>query len=257
MRPSSRLLLLAPMAVAVTTAACGPEDGPRKPVPSGYTGSVEFSRFTQFIPGEPVTEFLYAQAEFIYDADNLWLDAGRKVELIGPGGEVKLVRTQLPGKVVYQKEQGTDIDPSLFVSGATYSMDVAGSSRDYGLPGFELAGVLTLPQEFTLTAPDVSSGEIVIAAAATSLSLAWTPGDGEYVDVIIGVAEVGEPAVYLTYRVADDGAHTIPQVGLNTLPPGSGVLTVARKITSPLAFPEEGSGVGLGADAIQCVVTRQ
>lgn len=236
---------------------CGPDDGPRKAVPAGYEGTVEFSRFTQFIPGEPVTEFLYAQAEFLYDPENLWLDAGKKVDLFGPAGELKLVRTQLPGKVVYQKEQGTDIDPALFVSEATYSMDVAGSSLDYGLPGFELPGAITLPQEFVLTAPDISSGELVIAAAATSLSLAWTPGDGEYVDIIFGVAVAGEPAVYLTYRVADDGGHTVPAVGLNTLPPGSGVLTVARKITSPLAFPEEGSGTGLGADAIQCVITRE
>lgn len=257
MRPSSSLLLIAPMAAAAIAAGCGPEDGPRKPVPTGYNGTVEFTRFTQYIPGEPVTEFLYAQAEFIYDPENLWLDAGKRVDLIGPGGDLKLVRTQLPGKVVYQKEQGTDIDPALFVNEATYSMDVSGSSRDYGLPGFELAGAITIPQEFVLTAPDVSSGEIVIAAAATSLSLSWVPGDGEYVDVIFGVAEVGEPAVYLTYRVADDGEHTVPQVGLNTLPAGSGVLTIARKITSPLAFPEEGSGTGLGADAIQCAITRQ
>ena len=35
----------------------------------------------------------------------------------------------------------------------------------------------------------------------------------------------------------------------------NGVLTIARKITTPLVFPQEGTGESLGSDAIQCVVT--
>lgn len=255
MRSSSTPLLIAGIALAFV--GCAPEDGPRKPVPAGYEGIIEFSRFTQYIPDEPVGEFLYAQAEFLYDPENLWLDAGKKVVLSGPGGELKLVRTQLPGKVVYQKEQGTDIDPALFVNEATYAMEVPGSSRDYGLPGFEVAGVLTVPEQLVLTEPVLTDDGIVIASAATSLSLAWVPGDGEYVDIVFGVAAPGEPAVYQSYRVADDGGFDVPELGLNALPVGNGVFTIARKITSPLAFPEDGSGTGLGADAIQCLVTRQ
>lgn len=253
MRRSSPL----PLLVAALAAGCGPEDGPRKPVPAGYEGNVELSRFTQYVPGEPVTEFLFAQAEFFYDPENQWLDAGRKVELLGPAGDIELVRVQLPGRTVYQKEPDTDIDPALFVNEATYGMDVAGSSLDYGTPGFELGDVLTVPQPLTWSSPDLSSGTLTIAAAATSLSLAWVPGDGEYVDITIAVAATGQPATYLTYRVDDDGGFDVPEVGLDTLPAGNGVLTVARKITTALTFPEEGSGVGLGSDAIQVLVTRQ
>lgn len=238
-------------------AGCGPEDGPRKPVPAGYEGNVELSRFTQYVTGQPVTEFLFAQAEFFYDPENQWLDAGKRVTLDGPGGEIELQRVELPGRTVYQKDPDTDIDPALFVNGGTYSMDVSGSSLDYGTPGFELAEVLTVPQALTWTAPDLSSGSLTIAAAATSLSLAWVAGDGEYVDITLAVAPTGQPATYLTYRVDDDGGFDIPEVGLNTLPAGSGVLTVQRKITTNLLFPEEGSGVGLSSDAIQVLVTRQ
>lgn len=246
------------LTVSVLASACGPNDGPRKPVPAGYEGNAEFSRFTQYQPALPVEVFLYAQVEFFYDVENQWLDAGKRVDLLGPAGNVELVRTQVPGKVVYQKEQGTDIAPALFVPGATYAMDVAGSKLDYGVPGFELAGTLTLPQAFALTAPDISGGEVVIAQAQSSLSLAWIPGDGENVEIIFGIAPTGGgPAEYLVYTVADDGDFDVPALGLNGLPQGTGVLTLARKITTSLVFPEEGTGEGLGSDAIQCVVTRQ
>lgn len=254
----SRAPFLPLLALVTLASGCAPKDGDRKPVPAGYEGSIEFSRFTQYQPALPVEVFLYAQAEFFFDIENQWLDAGKRVELLGPGGDVELVRTQVPGKVVYQKEQGTDIDPALFVPGSTYGMDVAGSSRDYGVPGFELAGAFTLPQAFALSTPDISGGEVVIAVAQTDLTLAWTPGDGENVEIIFGIAPTGGgTADYLIHTVADDGSFDVPAAGLLGLPTGAGVLTIARKITTPLVFPEEGTGEGLGSDAIQCVVTVQ
>jgi hypothetical protein len=246
-----------PLLIAVLAAGCGPEDGPRKPVPAGYQGDVQLSRYTQYVTGEPVTEFLFAQAEFTDPIENRSLDAGKRIDLQGPHGDIELVRVQLPNRKVYQKEPGTDIDPALFENGATYGMDVSGSSLDYGTPGFEIADALTVPQALTWISPDLSSGNLTIAAAATSLALTWVPGDGEYVDISISVAPTGQTATTRSYRVDDDGSFDFPEVGLNELPAGSGVMTVERKITTALTFPEEGSGVGLGSDAIQVLVTRQ
>ena len=226
-------------------------------MPPGWEGAIELSRFTQYVPGEPVGAFIHAQAEFLHEEEGLWLDAGSRVRLTGPGGELELVRTAVPGKTVYQKESGTDIDPAFFVNEGSYDLDVAGSSRDYGVPGFELAGVLTIPQALTLTAPDVTSGELVIAAAATTLALTWVPGDGDYVDVIFAVATSAGTGEYLSYRVADDGNFDVPALGLSGLPAGQGAFTIARKIDTPLVFPEDGTGEGLGSDAIQCLLVRE
>ena len=237
---------------AAITASCGGDDAPRKPVPPGWEATVEFSHTTRHLPAG-TSVVLYATEEFTEES---WLDAGSRVTFTGPAGDVELVRREHLGRIFYQKEPGTDIDPALFVNDASYGLDVSGSSRDYGVPGFELAGAILTPQDLDLTAPDVSTGEVTIAAAASALTVSWVPGDGDRVEVILAVASAGL-GNYVSYASADDGELIVPGIGLAALPPGEGALTVVRLITTPLELPDDGTGTGIGGDAVECRLVRE
>lgn len=239
-----------------TACGGGSGDGPREPVPPDWTGEIDLTRIVRNRPDAPPEDYLFASARFENDAGTLSLDAGPELTLPGPAGEIRLVRIDVLGRIVYQKEPGTDIDPALFVNGATYGLDVSGSSRDYGAPAFTLDSALTVPAQFQLTSPDLSSGELVIAAAATSLELTWTPSDADRIEIIFVVAS-GGAATYRTHSVADDGAFDVPAESLAALPPGSGGLTIRRVIDTSLALPEDGNGIGFGADGVDCLLLRE
>lgn len=244
------------LVTGMTACGGGGGDGPREPVPPGWEGEIELTRIVRHRPAAAPENYLFASARFEDDLETMWLDAGPEISLTGPAGDIVLERTDVLGRIVYQKESGTDIDPSLFVNGASYGLDVGGSSRDYGLPGFTLDDALTVPETFQLSSPDLSSGELVIAAAATSLSLTWTPSPADRVEIILAVASNGV-ATYRTHSVADDGGFDVPAESLAALPPGDGALTIRRVIDTPLVFPEEGEGIGIGGDGVDCLLVRE
>lgn len=237
---------------------CGSGGGTPEPPPAGYAGEFNLHRYVNTIAGAGTETFLYADVRFTAP-DNTLLDAGRRVVLTGPGGEIELTRVEVLGRVFYQKDpDGPDIDPSRFVPGAAYTMQVAGSRVDGGVRSFELAPVLTLPEgNFAVQTPDFSSGQVTVDGTA-DLPITWTAGNGEYVDVLLAVApDAGGDLVVRTFRVTDDGGFDVAASELAALPVGSGTLTLVRTISAAHVLPDEGSGVGIGADAVATRLVRQ
>ena len=227
------------------------------PPPPGYQGEFQLSRYRTTLPGTGTTTFLYADARFTTTDGTMFLEAGNRIVFEGPGGEIPLVRLDVFGRVFYQKDpDGPDIDEALFVNGADYAMRVSGGNTDEAVRGFALDPVFTIPASFEVTAPAAfSAGEIVVDGTA-ALSLGWVPGDGEYIDVILAITSGGTGSTR-TFRTPDDGAFTVTTNDVAALRVGTGSLTLVRTITTANPLPFEGTGIGIGADARACRLTRQ
>ena len=237
---------------------CGSGGGTPAPPPAGYAGEFNLQRYVNTIAGAGTETFLYADVRFTAP-DNTLLDAGRRVILTGPGGAIELQRVEVLGRVFYQKDpDGPDIDPGLFVPGASYSMEVAGSRVDGGVRGFVLDPVLTLPEgTLAVQTPDFSSGEVVVDGTA-DLPITWTAGNGEYLDILLSIVpDAGGNVAVRTFRVADDGGFDVTASELANLPVGSGTLTLVRTISTNHLLPDDGAGLGIGADAVATRLVRQ
>lgn len=241
--------------VAVLAQSCGGSDKAAPP-PPGHYGEFQLSRYRTTLPGAGTQTFLYADARFLTTNGGMYLEAGNRIVFEGPGGEIPLVRLDVFGRVFYQKDpDGPDIDEALFVNGADYAMRVNGGSSDQAIRGFNLDPVFTIPAAFQVTAPDFSSGEVVVDGTA-ALNLAWVAGDGDYVDVILAITSGGTGSTR-TFRTPDDGGLVISTNDVAALRVGTGSLTLVRTITTAHTLPFEGTGVGIGADAVACRLTRQ
>jgi hypothetical protein len=256
---TARHLVLLVGASAIAGAACS-GGGHVSPPPVGYRGEFQVSRFLTYLPPTGATPyaspFLFADAHF-QAPNNAYLDAGSGGSFTGPGGAIDLVRIQLPGKILYQKEPGTEIDASKYVPGSDYSLSLSGSHVNQGVPGFTLDPVLHTPAStFAITSPDITVGQITITS---SLSLAWTPGDGDYVAVILATIDTASALQNtISFRVADDGSFDVPSSEIATLPKGPGSLNVIRTIeTTGLVLPDGGTALGIGADAVACKLVHQ
>lgn len=232
--------------------------GPDKaaPPPPGHKGEFQLSRYRTTLPGSGTTTFIYADARFTNTNGTMTLEAGNRVIFEGPAGDIVLTRRDVLGRVFYQKDpDGPDIDEALFVNGADYAMRVSGGNTDEAIRGFELDPVFTIPAELQVSAPEFASGEVVVDGTAP-LTFTWTAGDGEFIDVILAITSGGTGSTR-TFRTPDDGSFTIQANDVANLRVGTGSLTMVRTITTAHALPYEGTGEGIGADAVACRLTRQ
>ncbi len=243
------------IATLMGAAACGPGGGHTSPPPTGYTGEFRLERYHTYLPAQPVSPFLFAQATF-QSPEDVYLSAGSRIDLKGPGVTIPMVRIDVFGKILYQRDPAGDPLPgSDYVAGADYDAVSTGSRENGSVPSFDIPGAIRTPAAFELFAPNIRPGQIDIDGT-TPLDLSWNAGDGDYVLVIFAVASnnVGH---YLSYKCADDGGCPIPQIDLqNLLPKGVGSLTVERVIEGSVPLPDGGTGKTFGGDAVSVRLVR-
>ena len=254
----TRPLLLFALAAASVGAACSGGGGKQAPPPAGYRGDFQIARYLTYLPGATPSPFLYADARFT--GGGRYLDAGATASYTGPGSIVMdLTRRSFGGQIFYQKDPATgDLPLTDWVADSDYALTVAGSQQNQGVPAFTLGAAITTPNAFSITAPDISGG-LVILSSSSRPTFTWTPGDGDYVLVIMGTVGTNLQATQVVHKVADtSGTYTPTTIDLTQLALGTGSITLMRTIEhASLALPDGGIGDGIGGDAVTCRLVRQ
>ena len=244
-----------PALALLIAASCGGGSGRRSPPPAGYTGELRLERYRTYLPANPVTPFLFAQATF-QGPDNAYLPAGARIALVSGAQTIPMVRIDVFGKILYQRDpQGDPLPLTDFLPDATYSMQSEGAHENFAVPDFTIDAAVATPAAFALLSPNLQPGEIITDGTA-AIPLSWTAGNGDYVLVILAVAAGGQ-GHYVSFKADDNGAFSIPVAGgLDQLPAGIGSLTVERIIERPLLLPDGGTGKAFGGDAVSVRLVR-
>jgi len=251
-----RPLLLFGILAATVGAACS-GGGKQSPPPAGYVGNFQIARYLTYLPGAAPSPFLYADARFT--GGGHYLDAGPSASYSGAGVTLPLTRLSFGGQIFYQKDPATgDLPLSDWVADSDYALTIAGSRLNGGVPAFTLDGAITTPAAFSLTGPDLSSGQVILSSSSRP-TFTWTPGDGDYVLVIIGTVSSSLQVTQVEHKVDDaSGSFTPTTIDLTQLALGTGSITLMRTIEhSSLALPDGGMGDGIGGDAVTCRLVRQ
>jgi hypothetical protein len=250
-------IALACGAAAALGAGCGGGGSHPSPPPNGYRSEIDVERFRSYLPGVIPGTFLFVQATFQEPLPaNGYLDAGARVTITGPAGPMTLIRNNVFQKLLYQKDPaGPELAQENWVASSDYSAKGSGTSLNGGVPSFTVTAAVHTPDAFTLLSPDIGPGQIDVDGT-TDLPLTWTPGNGDYVLVVLAVATNGS-GQYRTYHVTDSGSFAVPASGIDSLPKGIGTLTIERVIERNFTLPDLGTGVGIGSDAVECRLVHQ
>ena len=150
--------------------------------------------------------------------DREYLDAGDFVTLVGPSGPIVLTTNGIGGYSSW------GFDPSLVVVGASYDIEIVGSSEAHGIAATSLMSALDVPVPVVFTEPDFSSGALPLTSGE-SVQVSWeppspaecvlvtrgcsTPPTGPGGQTSVGMVMTEETSVILTATVPSGGTCVV------------------------------------------------